>query len=208
MDQVGCWALRVERASLRVKKKKWGQKWTLWNQLCLATEQPVFFQEWNGICQTISTRDTIRVAGSSLYLWTCRELLGIIQNMKEKKRRWVHSLQELVCLFSGIHSQLELMSESTSVTVSQWLSRAQTSMRQSYLLKDGRLSLGSYLICWLLVFLFTGPHHAEPSLLHHFTLWISVGDPGGKTHATALGTCAPLCGLFDAVDAGVRDCNS
>lgn len=67
---------------------------------------------------------------------------------------------------------------------------------------------GSYLICRLLVFLFTGPHHAEASLLHHLTLWIPVGDPGGKTHATALGACAPLRGLLNAVDARVGDCNT
>lgn len=64
----------------------------------------------------------------------------------------------------------------------------------------GAQTLFSFLICELPVVLFTGPHHAEPSPLHHLALWIPVGDLGGEAHATALGTCAPLGGLFNAVD--------
>ena len=48
--------------------------------------------------------------------------------------------------------------------------------------------------------LVTGPHHAEPGLLHHLTVRIPVGDTGGKARAAALGTRTPLGGLFDAVD--------
>lgn len=42
-------------------------------------------------------------------------------------------------------------------------------------------------------------------MFHHLALAIPVGDPGGQAHAAALGTCAPLRGLLNAVDAGVRD---
>lgn len=56
--------------------------------------------------------------------------------------------------------------------------------------------------------MFTRPNHTKTSLLYHLTLAIPVGDPGGQAHPTALGTCAPLCGLLDAVDTGVRDFDS
>lgn len=58
----------------------------------------------------------------------------------------------------------------------------------------------SFLICLLPGLWFTGPHHAEPGPLHHLTLGIPVGDLRGEAHAAALGTRAPLCGLFNAVD--------
>lgn len=72
----------------------------------------------------------------------------------------------------------------------------------------GAETLFSFLVCWLCGLFLTRPNHAETSLLHHLTLAIPVGDPGGQAHSTALGTCAPLCGLLNAVDAGVRDFNS
>lgn len=64
----------------------------------------------------------------------------------------------------------------------------------------GAETLFSFLICWLLRLLFTGPHHAEPSLFQHLTLTVPIGDPGGEPHTTALRACRPLCGLFNAVD--------
>lgn len=45
-------------------------------------------------------------------------------------------------------------------------------------------------------------------MFHHLTLAIPVGDPGGQAHATALRTRAPLRGLLNAVDTGVRDFHS
>lgn len=130
-----------------------------------------------------------------LYLWVCCELLGIFQYYKKK----VNSLTSGTSLsFIWVNCQLKLMSRPL---VSQWLPKAQAPSRPGLLFCGGWFSPGSYLFCWLLLLLFTGPHHAEPSLLYHLTLWIPVGDSGGKTHATALGTCTPLCGLFNAVDA-------
>lgn len=48
-----------------------------------------------------------------------------------------------------------------------------------------------------------GPDRTQPALLHHLTPTVFVGDPGGHTHSTRLGAGAPLCGLLDAVQAGV-----
>lgn len=72
----------------------------------------------------------------------------------------------------------------------------------------GAETLFTFLVCRLLGLLFTRPNHTKTSLLYHLTLAIPVGDPGGQAHPTALGTCAPLCGLLDAVDTGVRDFDS
>lgn len=72
----------------------------------------------------------------------------------------------------------------------------------------GAETLFTFLVCYFLGLLFTRPNDAETSLFYHFTLAIPVGDPGGHAHSTALGTCAPLCRLLNAVNAGVRDFNS
>lgn len=63
----------------------------------------------------------------------------------------------------------------------------------------GAKTLFALLNSGLSVLLSTRSHHAEPNLLHHLTLLILVGDPSGDAHATAFGTCTPLCGLFNAV---------
>lgn len=46
---------------------------------------------------------------------------------------------------------------------------------------------------------FTGPDHAEATLLLQSAEGIVVGNPGGDAHPTGLGTGAPLCGLDQAV---------
>lgn len=69
----------------------------------------------------------------------------------------------------------------------------------------GAETLFTFLVCGRRGLLFARPNHAEATLLHHLTLAVPVGDPGGPAHAAALRTRAPLRGLLNAVDTGVRD---
>lgn len=55
----------------------------------------------------------------------------------------------------------------------------------------------------LVLLVVTGSDHAQTALLHHLTATVLIGDPGGQSHATGLRAGAPLCGLLNAVQAGV-----
>lgn len=49
----------------------------------------------------------------------------------------------------------------------------------------------------------TGSDHTQSALLHHLTPTVLIGDPGGQAHAASLRAGAPLCGLLNAVQAGI-----
>lgn len=49
----------------------------------------------------------------------------------------------------------------------------------------------------------TGSDHTQPALLHHLTAAVLIGDPGGHAHPTCLRAGAPLCGLLNAIQAGI-----
>lgn len=48
-----------------------------------------------------------------------------------------------------------------------------------------------------------GSDHTQPALLHHLTPTVLIGDSGGEAHAASFRAGAPLCGLLNAVQAGV-----
>lgn len=49
----------------------------------------------------------------------------------------------------------------------------------------------------------TGSDRTDSALLHHLAAAILVGDPGGDACAAGLRAGAPLCGLLNAVQAGI-----
>lgn len=55
----------------------------------------------------------------------------------------------------------------------------------------------------LVLLVVTGSDHTQSALLHHLTPTVLIGDPGGQPHAAGLRAGAPLCGLLNAVEAGV-----
>lgn len=62
-------------------------------------------------------------------------------------------------------------------------------------------------VSWLFLHV-TGSDHAQPTLLDHLTALVLVGDPSGYPHATRPRAGRPLCGLLDAVHAGVPGINA
>lgn len=59
-----------------------------------------------------------------------------------------------------------------------------------------------YQLC-LVLLVVTGSDHTQPTLLHHFTLAVLVGDSCGDPDTTGLRAGTPLCGLLNAVQTGV-----